>query len=237
MDTQRGVTTMSDTGKNDKNNFEAFTQFVMHVMQSSEESTRGQSAIKQQVINFYLAIFTALIGGAIVVITNITDNQLKLAILTLDLAVISGFGMLSFATILNTIVGSTREGFLRVFLYQYFRDLNPNSFEKYGFSQLLSWHRKAFDRKSYIQLVDILELISLSLFSSCLLGGAAYTLSSLINGAGSIPFSIFTGFLCIIAAITLWVRALRAIADRKDEAMKLFAKYHIEVKTSNLQNK
>jgi hypothetical protein len=147
---------------------------MMHMLQSSEDHTKGLSALKQQIVNFYIAIFTALIGGGVLVATTVTDAPLKFSILALDLIITVGIGILSYIWILNITVTAVREGFFRVFLYRHFHDLNPSAFTKYGLSDLLNWYTRAFNRRNFIQAADLVTLLSLAIFSSCLLAGAGY---------------------------------------------------------------
>jgi hypothetical protein len=228
---------MSATDKVEGTNFDAFNQYMMHMLQSSEDHTKSLSALKQQIVNFYIAIFTALIGGGVLVATTATDDLLKSSILALALIITAGIGILSYIWILNTLVAAVREGFFRVFLYKYFRDLNPLAFAKYGLSDRLNWYTRAFNRRNFLQAADSITLLSLGIFSSCVLAGAGYFCSSAIAGVGNILFSFVIGLACFIVAMTLWLLALKKMREFQKTAYELFEKYHSEHNAPSQMNK
>jgi hypothetical protein len=225
-----------DEGK--ERNFDAFNQYMMHMLQSSEDLTKSLGPLKQQIVNFYIAIFTALVGGGILVATTVTDTSLKFSILALDLIITAGIGMLSYIWILNIAVSAVREGFFRVFLYKYFRDLSPSVFEKYGLEDSLTWYTRAFSRRDFIQAADLVTLFALAMFSSCLLAGAGYFLSSVATvGGGNILFSVGIGLACLVTTIALWLLAVKKMRAHRDTAHELFEMYHGDRTGSPKSNK
>ena len=73
---------------------ESFDKYMMYSLESSQKYSMLMKQRIQQTINYFLGIFTALVGGGVVVLTTVKVESLKLSILTFDLAIMVGVGTL-----------------------------------------------------------------------------------------------------------------------------------------------
>jgi hypothetical protein len=161
----------SEPGKN-----QTFNEYMLSTLQRSHEFMIKVGERDQQAINFFMVLFTALGGGAIAIVTNVQNEFLKLLFLSLDLATIAGFGILTYVWIVQSIFERAQEGFFQFFLHKYFRDIDPISFQKYGLSTLLFYYRTPFAVKISQTSFNAhsVNLLLLTIFSSVLLSIASY---------------------------------------------------------------
>lgn len=214
------------TVKNGSN--QIFDDYMMDALRSSIDWVEETRQKNQQAISYFLTLLTALVGGGVVVVTTITDEFLKLSILTLDFGLIAGFGTLVYIWMLAFITQTKQESYLQFFLHKYFRDKDPDSFTKYGLSKLLVSYRKTYDEKSSpsLSLSTSVSLLVLPVFSACLIACAGYTGWRVFTRKENILFAIIIGIVYLAVMTFIGLRTRKRIFKLYDEGLEIFKAYH-----------
>jgi hypothetical protein len=224
-------TKMENHANNKKVN-ELFDDFMLHRLASSEDYIWKLVERNQHAVNFYLAVFTALIGGAVFVIINIQNETMRLTALALDLLVTSGFGFLTYLWLISGMASVVEEGVIVAFLSKYFSDKNPSDFEKYGLSEFSTWYTRLND--SYSPSItqagaSAATLISLILSSSLLISGAVFAGWKALAGQSNIFLSAIFGLACMIGMIVAFRIYQKKVRKTWNKGKSLWHKHHIDI--------
>jgi hypothetical protein len=213
----------SEPGKN-----QTFNEYMLNTLQRSHEFMIRVGERDQQAINFFMILFTALAGGAIAIVTNVQNEFLKLLFLSLDLATIAGFGILTYIWIIQSVFERTQEGFFQFFLHKYFRDIDPVSFQKYGLSELVFYYRTPYTIKISQTSFNAhsANLLLLTIFSSVLLSISSYISLILFVGETEIIIPTIIGISCASAMTIMRVILYKIVSKNQDKGRAILLKYH-----------
>ena len=200
---------MSDS--NSKLDDEKLDEYVLQSLKNSHEYNRHIEQKGEVTINYFLVFITAIIGIVIVLLSSekVTLVQKYISISTGSLfigsiGVIVSFWEFSFIT--------TRmiEGLFEIIPHLYFREKNPNKFDKFGFSKLLTVFRIKDDPKE-LPLIFRLSWVSVHLiggFSSLMFGigwWSFYKIIAEINGEDFIEPNISPLLQGVILTLLIFV--------------------------------
>jgi hypothetical protein len=214
-----------------RDQLKAFKEYMLSNLQSSRNFHARLEQRNQQAINFFLAMLTALGGGAIVIITSVPDQTRSQLFLGLDFLFMAGFGLLTYFWLLVSFADGMQEGFYQFFLHKYFRDLNPDAFEKYGLSTLLTWYSQAYDKnfKSTSRFANVFTMLLLVFFTGIMGTVAIYMVMSALLGKGYLLISIGAGIASLVLMGLLWWFFFKRISKFRVIVQEIIKKNHSEL--------
>jgi len=239
---------MNHLSNNDQS--QAFHEYILNRLENTSDYRARLEIRNQQAINFFLVMLTALGGGGIVIYTkNAIDPISKLLLLGLVLLVMAGFGFLTFMWILTSGAEGIRMVYIQFFLHKYFRDMDLNSFNKYGLSSKLThWYWWDFDNNYRPDLppankITLLVLAGITdIMFAFAVGICVYAETSKLPSIANIIIAVGAGVGVAVAyAMSTkgrWKAAFQEIANLHDEMLTIIKDYHSENPvTKNAQHK
>ncbi len=190
-----------------------FYQYMLTELQMSLESSKRIENRADRSIDIFLAVFTALIGGAIAVIVTVQDQIVRASTISFILFIASGGGALTYVGLLSAIPRAAHERLVRYFIHRYFRDLSPEEFSKYGRDIVLNSHANSIYGKNNFGFVRSGFLLILMLFTCAAFTGSVYMGWIAVTGFLNVPTSMIAGILLFLVLTGLWVRAIREIRN------------------------
>lgn len=216
-----------------KDNDQILDEYIMNSIQWCYDYAERTAVRKQQAINFYMVMFSALVSGVALIFTTSQNDTLKLTSLIIASAIISGFGILTYFWILESEAERISESFFLFWLHKYFRDKNPYSFENYNLHRMV-YHYNAFDRKTAssispagyatFSILIIFSSLSFSLFTYILID----KLLGVTIGTSSMLISFILGSVCLSLMISLLIIVIKRLEFDRCEGEKILMSFHQE---------
>lgn len=185
-----------------------------NIVESKRTEDRSEKALQ-----LFIGLFTGLFGAGIVIYINVQDMFMKYLLMGIVLFVIAGLGGLTFSWMVVSDMYRKEFAMERFHLFQYFHDLDPVTFEKYGQNiYSLDVHRlHIFPDKSS----DIVSLaISLSLTALLLLDAVTMTVGTYLVlmafSISNILISLLAGCLVFFILLAIW-----SVGRRRNRIAKL----------------
>jgi hypothetical protein len=206
---------------------QAFHDYMLLELQLSVDNSKRIDNRSEKVIDLFLALFTALAGGGVVVLTTVQDRFLASSILALDLILITGIGILTYVWVLVAIIQRHQERIIRYHIQRYFQDLDPAKFEKYGRGIVLNAYRTVLENRKFIlkdanfNFARSVSLLILVIFNGTTAGGAMYAGWVALVGSENILLSIAIGILCVVTLIVMWGMTLRSLQKSRVASQKI----------------
>ena len=217
---------------------EAFDQYMLASLQRSSEFTHRLKQESYSSIQLFLTLLTGLAGGIIVIFTTVDDDFLKFSLMGIIFLFAAGFGTLTYLWLLSSYAYAIGEQTLRFFLEKYFRDLNPEAFDKYGMTILLLPYSQ-FQEKGFFspaRRTSFLSLYILAFFASLLMTSAGFMGSWAITGSWNLLFPILLGILWFIILIAIERFYDRRVKQKSKRAYEIFTNHHLELPTEKDSN-
>jgi len=199
--------------------------YMLKLLEHSIDNSKRHEERSDKAIQLFMALFTALAGGGVAILTGVQDVILKSSILAFDLMVMTGFGVLTYIWVLSSSVTREMDWMERYFLYKYFHDQAPSIFEKYGQTVYsLNVYLPTLQSKSTqspLVIASSVSLATLIIFNSETSAGVGYTASLALSGVGSVPIAIIAGAICAAALVVIWWVAWKNSQANKAEGQKV----------------
>lgn len=204
-----------------------FNQFLLASLEATNQYIQSFANKRQQAINFFIAIFTALTSASVVILTTVQDDSLKLTLLALVLFALGVYSLLTYYWLL-TLWGYLRhEAYTRSVLYRYFASLNPISFEKSGLLDMSSEYSRMFtNRLGTQEPVVFLVYLLLQLFGSLLLAVATYLIWYSYLGFANMTLSAIVGFIALSISIALRINISQTVRKDHELAQNIISKHY-----------
>jgi hypothetical protein len=207
---------------------DVFEIYMVNALEGNIVESKRTEDRTEKALQLFMGLFTGLIGVAVVVYLNVQDTFLKHLLIGIILAIVAGLGGLTFAWMVVSDIYRKEFAMERYHLFQYFHDLDPITFEKYGQNiYSLDIHRlHVFPDKSLdiVSLAISLSLVALMLLDIVTISAATY----FVLMAFSLPnilISSVAGLLVFFILAAIWSVGQKRNRLAKLESQELIKKY------------
>ena len=200
-----------------------FYQYMLSSLEHSVENSKRIEGRADRAIDLFLAIFTALVGGSIAVMLTAQDQTLKTTAICFILLTATGIGTLTYIWVLAAIIQAADERVVRYFLHQYFKDLNPDPFKKYGRAIVLDNYNPAIIGKGNFTFARSAVLVALICFVCVVFIGSVYAGWIAFTGFESFVAAILAGIFLLILLTAMWMLAERQLKKISKKAQDTLA--------------
>jgi hypothetical protein len=208
-------------------------KFFQYMMASHELSVETSKRVETRVdrsIDLFLALITALFGGALLILTSQQDVRTKEILISLIFFVAVGVGFLTYNWFFYGIVASREERVVRYFIHRYFKDLNPDQFRKYGRGIVLDNHFPAVKGARGMDFSQSLFAIALLVFK-----GAGFLIAVHLgwiglSGQENYFPAIIAGIMIVGLSVVIWMRSARNFHRISEKGKKVLIELESEDK-------
>jgi hypothetical protein len=202
-------------------------EYMFQILQSNKQQAIRAEDRSDKALQLFMTLLTALFGALVVLLINLEDDLQRNTLTSAGLLIIAGFGFLTFVWIAISNIARQQLALERFHLYQYFRDKDPVTYEKYGQDiYTLNIHKDfMFPQKPFdnISLAVSLSLIALIIFDTVAIAGATY-MALLALEIPNLYIPIMVGLLMFGGLIGIWRMGQKRVQTDRLASHKLIAK-------------
>lgn len=203
-----------------------FETYMINALEGNIVESKRTEDRTEKALQLFMGLFTGLIGVAVVIYLNIQDIFSKYILISIILFIVAGLGGLTYSWMVVSDMYRKEFAMERFHLFQYFHDLDPVTFEKYGQNiYSLDIHRlHVFPDKSpdIVSLAISLSLAALTILDTVIVALATY----LMLMAFSIPNILISTAAGLIVFFILL--AIRSVGQKRNRFAKLASQKLVE---------